>query len=303
LTGLPTETGITESQRTAAKGEAATVIVLEDFAQVLHSARLLEYALDFYCRLLSQNKPSNKAFWVEVKTPIHFTDKWRRPIDREIIEFWLIQTSPVFVIICDLANNSFYWISVEDNRDTWSKKLQKNVKTIFIRVDKSHVFKKGDQNINFIKKIEEDIIRLNAQIGIPQFISKGRGGPNGYIHGYIPILKLSDNARKSISGRIRFGFNYLIYDSILRNNLQEAYKLCKILTSFDTSHYDHFRLMARICRQLEKYDEARTYYDTAIKMCKEDPNWDKNRIEGIPYISEIISELEKEKASLPKNQK
>lgn len=297
------DVGITKSQRIAAKGELATAMLLADFAQVLHPERLLEYSIDFYCRLLQKNKPSNKAFWIEVKTPIHFTEKWRRSIDRETIEFWLNQVSPVFVIVCDLLNDTCYWVSVEDNRDVWSKKLQKNAQTISIKVDKSKTLKKGsDQNGDFIGKIEGDTIRLNAYHGIPQFISKSSAKPSGYIHGYIPVLKLSDNTRKNISGTIRYGLNYLIYDSTLRNDFQDAYRLCKMLTGFDKSHYDHFLLMARICRQLEKYDEARTYYDSAIKMCKEDPNWDKNRVNGIPYISEIISEIEQEKASLPSSQ-
>lgn len=292
--------GIVKSLRDSARGELATAMILEDFAQVLRPERLLEYSIDFYCRLLHKNKPSNKTFWVEVKTPLHFTDKWRRSIDRETMEFWLTQISPVFVIVCDLSNDTFYWISVEDNRDVWSKKLQKNVKKISIKMNKSQVLKKGnDQNVDFIEKIEQDTIRLNAINGFPQFISKTGSGSSGYVHGNIPILKLSDNARNKISGTIRFGFNYLVYDSILRDDFQGAYRLCKVLTSFDTSHYDHFCLMARICRQLEKYGEAKAYYDIAIKMCKEDPNWDKNRVDGVPYISEIISGIEQEKASLP----
>jgi len=62
--------------------------------------------------------------------------------------------------------------------------------------------------------------------------------------------------------------NYLITDSIFRDNLPNAYSLGKVLADFDHGHYDHFVLLARICRKLGKKEEAKANYETAIQICK-----------------------------------
>ena len=43
------------------------------------------------------------------------------------------------------------------NREKWTKKLEKGINRISIRIDFSHVLKKApDPNDDFLKKIEED---------------------------------------------------------------------------------------------------------------------------------------------------
>jgi hypothetical protein len=247
--------------------------------------------MDFYCRLLQNGTPSDKTFGVEVKSTSGFGAIFSESIQKDHIQFWLTQPFPVYVVVYEESSDKCYWTSAEDNRKKWIDELRKDREEITIRVDRAKVLEKG-QNEAFIRKIEQDIIIVNASRGIPQFVSKGYKGP--YAIGYIPILKLSDSARIGLRSTIRCGLNYLITDSILRDNLPNAYSLGKVLTDFDHGHYDHFVLLARICRKLGKKEEAKANYETAIQICKSDPNWDRERLPNAPYIGEIIANLEHE---------
>lgn len=229
-------------------------------------------------------------FGVEVKSTNVFKDYFSESIPKDQIQFWLTQPFPVYVVVYEESSDKCYWTSVEDNRKEWINELQKDRESITIRVGRAKVLEKG-QNEAFITKIEQDIIIVNASRGIPQFVSKGY---EGYAIGYVPVLKLSDATRIDIEQTTRFGFNYLINDSILRGDLQSAYSLGKLLANFDHSHYDHFLLLARICRQLGKEEEAKTNYEVAIQICKRDPNWDKKRLPNAPYIGELIRNIEHE---------
>lgn len=282
--------GITESQRRGGSGELIVEARLASFAQIQRSIPLFEYAIDLYCRLLQNGKPSNSIFGVEVKSTKHFDDHYSEPIGKDILRFWLTQPFPVFVVVYEESSDSCYWISAEDNRQEWVAKLQNEKESATITIDRTHPLGK-DQYAEFIQKIEEDIIRVNAARGIPQFISKGY---EGYAIGYIPILRLSDEARENVKQTVRLGFNYLVSDSVLRNDLQNAYDLCRLLGDFDRSHYDHYLTLARICRKLGKKEEARANYKRAIEVCKRDPNWDKKRLPNDPRIGEIIELIENE---------
>jgi len=133
-----------------------------------------------------------------------------------------------------------------------------------------------------------DIVLANAVHGIPHMIGEG------YVRS-IPVLRLSEVARMNIRHRIRLGFNYLISDYWIGSNLEEAYKLGKLLATFDKDHYDHFVVLARICYQLGRDDEAIENYDSAIEVCKRDKKWNKMKKPEDPSIEEIIETIEKEK--------
>jgi hypothetical protein len=282
--------GITEGQRRGASGESYVEARLKSYAQVLRPVPLLEYAIDFFCRLLQNGKPSDKIFAVEVKSTDIFKDYYSESIEKDVMKFWLTQPFPVYVVVYEESSDNCYWTSVEDNRGEWTNELLKDKKSITIRIDRAKVLGKN-QNDAFIQKVEQDIITVNAIRGIPQFVTKGY---EGYAIGYIPFLKLSDAARVNITLTIRYGFNYLIKDSILRGDVQSAYSLGKLLADFDHGHYDHFVLLAGICRQLGKKEEAKANYEVAIQICKSDPNWDKKRLPDAPYIGEIIRNIEYE---------
>jgi len=140
--------------------------------------------------------------------------------------------------------------------------------------------------------VESDIVRVSKVQGIPRFVS------SGYV-GFIPVMRFSDAERARFSQTVRLGFDYSIYDSWLRNDLQEAYSLGKILATFDLSHYDHFLGLARTCVQLGKIQEAKENYDKAIEVCNADQKWNKLKSPLDASIEDIIENLEKEKASLP----
>jgi hypothetical protein len=84
----------------------------------------------------------------------------------------------------------------------------------------------------------------------------------------------------------------------LRNDLKNAYSICKLLADFDHGHYDHYLLLARICREVGRKEEARENYKRAIEICEADPNWDKKRLPNAPHIGEIIENIRKESLSL-----
>ena len=282
--------GITKGQRLGGSGESYVEARLKSFAQVSRPAHLFEYAIDFYCRLIQNGKPSNEIFGVEVKSTNNFNKYYHESIEKDIVEFWLTQPFPVYVAVYEESTDNCYWLSVEDNRKKWIKKLLDNNKSVTITLDRTNIFGKEQYEV-FIKKIKSDIIKVNANRGIPQFVSEGY---KGYAIGHIPILKLSDAARENVRGKIRFGLNYLVNDSILRQDLPSAYAVSKLLTQFDHGHYDHFALHARICRKLGKTEEAKKNYKIAIQICKADPNWDKNRRPNAPLIGEIIRSIEYE---------
>ena len=295
--------GIPLNQRRAAVGESATEVVLKPLAQVSSPVRLSEYAIDYFCRLYRKNKP-NEIFLVEVKTALTSVINWKREIKRDTIEFWLSQPCPVYIVIYDLQNDICYWVSVEANREKWTKKLEEGSKSISIRVDSlSQILKKSpDSNDDFLKKIEDDTIRLDSFNGIPRILYLGGKGINGVFHFQYPDLGLlSNSTRKKFRNTIRYSLFLLVRDE-LSKDLQEAYRLSKILTEYDTGHYENFELRADVCAKLKKWDEAREYYNKAIDCLKGDPNWDNNRPPEEKSRAELISEIELKLAQIPTNQ-
>ena len=295
------------NQRSAGVGESATEVVLKPLAQVSSPVRLSEYAIDYICRLYKENKPSNEIFLVEVKTATRLYSKWHRGISRDTIKFWLSQSYPVYIVIYDLQNDVCYWVSVEANREKWIKKLEKGNKSISIRVDGSHILKKApDPNDDFLKKIEEDAIRLNIFNGIPRILSLGGKGIKGIFHFKYPDLGiLSDSTRKKFKDTIRYSLYLLVRDGLskdLQEDLQEAHRLSVILTGYDTAHYENFELRADVCAKIREWAEARDYYNKAISCLKRDLIWDNNRPPGEKSRAELISEIELKLAKIPPNQ-
>lgn len=299
MAALFEDVGITKTQEYGGIGESATETVLKSFAQVFRPLPLLEYSIDYYCRLKHKGKPLT-PFWVEVKSTKCVTNNWKKSIKRETAIFWLNQLSPVFIVIYDVANDGLYWVSVEDNRAEWIRKLENNAKTITLKVNNSQTLKKTNSSkIDFVRKIEKDTITVNVANGIPEVIyNGGKGVTSGDAFFDFPNIELSERAQNNFKQKTRFSLNFLVKDHCSRKNWTEAYRVCKILADFDKSHYDHFELMGDICSQLGKSDEAITYYNEAIDMFRRDPNWDKNRVEGILSTSENIQRIEQKKSAI-----
>jgi tetratricopeptide (TPR) repeat protein len=276
---------IPKFRRIGQSGQLEVASLLSNFANVM----IPEYdvGLDFFCELIENDTPSGVLFWVQAKATKDFGSFWCERIDKKTIRLWLKRTSPVFIIVLERSSGLFYWASVHDNREQWLTELDNREETINVRVERLQQLERFGENLDFVKKIRHDTILVNAVHGIPSMIG------DGYVRS-IPVLRLSNAARESVRQRVRLGFDYLIGDSWLKSNLQEAYQLGKLLASFDTGHYDHFVFLARVCRQLAKTEEAKTYYRQAIEVCKSDPNWNKLKTKTDPFIEEIIENLENE---------
>ena len=291
------------NQRSAGVGESATEVVLKPLAQVSSPIRLSEYAIDYICRLYQENRPSNKIFFVEVKTATSLALHWRRKISRDTIGFWLSQFYPVYIVVYDLQNDICHWISVEDNREKWSKKLEKGAKSISIGINGLHSLKKTPEpNLDFLHKIEQDTIRLSLFYGIPQVFNKGGKGIKGvYFFEYPSLGVLSDSTRSKFLKNIRYSLYFLVNDGLLRKDLPEAHRLSKILTEFDKGHYENLLARATVCCQSKKNKEARRYFNKAIRCLKQDLIWDTNKPEETKSKAEIILEIQSMKAKIPKD--
>lgn len=278
-------------RRTGKGGEHEIASVLGYFANIMSPEH--DVGFDFLCELLENNQPSGNFFWVQAKTTEKFDENWTQRVDKKTITLWLKQFYPVFIILYEKSSDTVYWASVEEKRKEWEPKLGDKRKTVEVLVDRSYKLQKNNENLEFKKIVKRDIILANAVHGVPHMMGEG------YVRS-IPILQLSEVARRNIRHRIRLGFNYLIGDYWLRSNPEEAYNLGKLLASFDKHHYDHFLVLARLCHQLGLDDEARDNYDSAIEVCKRDEEWNKRKKPTDVSIEEIIASIEKEKQKFSK---
>lgn len=270
-------------------GEFQIASLLSNFSNVMSLG--YDVGLDFYCELFENSSLSGKFFWVQAKATQKFDTCWSQRVEKETIELWLGQLFPVFILVIERDSGNCYWSSVEENREIWTKKLNDTNKTIEIFVSRKNILTTNDDNRLFVERVKEDIILTNANHGIPHMIG------DGYVQS-IPVLWLSKQAELNIRSSVRLGLDYLINDSILKNGFQSAYEFGRILTEFDRGHYDHFLTLARICRHLGKYAEARDNYNIAIGICKDDPNWNKLKKPQDVTIEEIIEGIEEELADL-----
>lgn len=288
---MASEVRVTRNQRRGRIGELEIEARLSSFSNVMRPE--YDVGIDYFCQLLEAK--TAKYFCVQAKSTKRFDKHWSKGIKKEIIQLWLEQRFPVFLILYEESSENCYWISIEDNRQFLNTKLNTNVKTITLKIGRSHTLSRHlAENTEFIEKVKQDSIVLNALYGIPEMIGEG------YV-GTIPVLYLSDGARENIKARVRLGMDYLIYDRWLRGDLLQAYQLSKILAKFDYSHYDHFLLLARFCVRLGRTAEAKKNYNAAIDICKRDTRWNERKGPNDPSIEDIIEMIEKEKAKLTHN--
>lgn len=251
----------------------------------------LDIGIDFYCQLLEGDLPSSRFFGVQAKGTKHFNDYYRRYIKRKTIWLWLQSPFPVFLIVYDENSMNCYWMSVVHNRNSLIEKLQRNSKTICIKMDKSNVLEKGEnKNDDFIMKIKEAQNLIGLISGRPQF-------GEGYVR-TSPIVLLSKGVITNLREGIRTNMNFLITNYLLRNDIENAYFLSDFLTRFDKGHYDHFLVFGRINKFLGKKEKAKTSFEEAIKICKRDKKWNILKDPKHPTIEEIIASIKKEIESL-----
>lgn len=182
-------------RRVGKSGEHQIAAILDDFANV--AVPEYDVGLDFFCELLENNLPTGKCFWIQVKTTEKFNDHWTQHVDKKDVKIWLTRFFPVFIILYEKSSDIAYWASVEDNRRKWVSKLDDQNKTVKVVIGRSQILKKNDENLEFKKIVKRDIVLANAIQGVPHMI-----GDEGYIR-TIPVLQLSNIARKNVRHRVR----------------------------------------------------------------------------------------------------
>jgi len=276
---------IPEYRKRGRSGEYEIASLLSTISNIMSPD--YDFGLDFYCELLEDNCPSGKFFWVQAKATQKFDETWSQYVEKKTINLWLAQFFPVFVLVFEQTSEKCYWLSVEEHRKEWIEKLGDSTDTVHVTIDRKHVFQRNSEKKEFIDRIKSDLILTNAIHGVPHMIG------DGYVRS-IPVLSLSESALSNVRHTVRIGFDYLINDSLIKDNLQGAYDLLKLLADFDTGHYDHFLILARVCRRLGRLGEARANYNIAIGICKDDPNWNKRKKPEDASIEDIIESIEKE---------
>lgn len=250
--------------------------------------------IDFYCEL-EGDLTSSKFFGVQAKGTKHFNDYWNGSFKKTTIERWLRLPFPVFLVVYDENSGNCYWMSIVRNLQSLIEKMQTNSKTISIKMDKSHVLEKGEnKNDDFIKEVKDAQAWINLFLGHPQLFGEG------YVR-TLPIVRLAEPTIINIKENIRTSINSLIYHSLLWNDIKTAYFLCEFLTKFDKAHYDHFVTFGQINKFLGKKEEAKKSFEEAIRICKEDKNWNKLKKPSDPSIEEIIALIEKEIENLERD--
>jgi hypothetical protein len=183
-----------------------------------------------------------------------------------------------------------YWMSVTHNLGLLVSKLRKNVdaKTIRIEVNKSHVLEEAEEApTEFIEAVKDAQMRISLIHGRPEFGETYVREVHYYILPKQVIGRLKDHIRDSM--------NYLIHHYLRVNNRPEAYSLCKLLTDFDKSHYDHFWLFARMNRLKGMEEEALRNYEKAIEILRGDTKWDKLKSASQPSTAQLVALIKKEK--------
>lgn len=247
----------------------------------------LDIGLDFCCELLEEEKPTGKFFGVQAKGT-ESLDHLSWSIKRTTLEYWLMQSFPVFLMVYDESADNCYWTSVIQNLQDIVKKLTPANKTVSISIDKSNILGKcGHKKDDFIREVKNATFFINLFRGRPQL-------GEGYVRPAAPLAILSNGVILNLKENIRTSLNFLINHYFCTNKIDTAFFLCEFLTKFDTAHYDHFFKMGQIYRILGKKDEARKYFVKAIQMCKEDPNWNRLKKPSDPSIEDIIIMIENE---------
>lgn len=286
---------ISWNRRLGGIGESAIIQRLKYLSNPMKPEPEHDVGIDFFCGLNEEGSFSSKLFLVQAKGTEHFDEKWGRSFDKETIQFWLSQFSPVYIIVFDDVSKDCYWMSVEEKRDSLTEKLKSDeTKTIYLTVDRTRILRQ-DQNPEFVKQIKQDLesldFRLNLMRGTPPFIGEG------YVK-KIPVVLLPENLAMVIRDRIRLSMDYLIHNYLYRDDISNAYILCEFLTRFDQGHYDHFVLFGQICKLLGKNGAACSSYKQAIEICKGDKNWDLKKKPTDPSIKDLVASIESEMRDL-----
>jgi len=244
-----------------------------------------DIGVDYQCELLSGETPTGRFFGVQAKGTKKVRAKHHVSIDKKTIAYWLQLPYPTFIILLEKATGSCYWISFTDNLGKTAVEMGNNKKSISFEINNSHFLTRTeDGNAAFISKIKKDMEIFSIVRGLPQL-------DDSYVR-YIPVAYLSLPVKSRLEDTVRTSLNCLINHWVLENKLENAYLLCKFLTDFDKSHYDHFYMFGRLNCLMGKTDEGRKALEEAIRLCQEDKTWNLRKKPTDPPIEQIILEIQ-----------
>jgi hypothetical protein len=234
----------------------------------------IDPGIDFYCELIENDTPSTQ-FYVQAKGTKHFDDNGGQSIKKSTVRYWLNQLFPVFLVVYDENSKKCYWMSIEDRRYSLLEQIDTPSKTIYIKIEKSHVLEQErEANREFIDKIREDTLSIQMSRGIASF----RG--QEYVK-KIPMAPRSDVEVSLLKEMIRSNSYSLIQHYGAKDDLESIYDLCSFLARFDKWHYNHFVWLGMACKQLGRREEARNSFDKALEICEMDKTWPRKSMEKI----------------------
>ncbi len=292
---MTSEPKVPSSQRRGTSAEAEIKAILNDFS--IPAKPEPDIGIDYHCELLSQDTPTGKFFGVQAKGKKHIKDKQLISIRKSTVRHWLFRLPyPVFVIVLDKESWEGYWISITDNLWNLTLQLENSHDTVSVQINKSHKLSRGENaNENFVSKVKSDMEMISLVRGHPQF-------GEGYVR-RIPVAYLSSGIRSLLEEGVRTNLNLLINHWVLEGKIGTAYFLCKFLTDFDKAHYDHFYNFGQINKLMGNKAEAKKAFEEAIRICREDKNWNLRKRPSDPAIEEIIGIIQTEIEKLPKEGK
>lgn len=275
---------ITEKSILARQAESEIKRRLDTFSIV--NKVQTDIGIDFHCELIENRRPS-QHFFVQAKGVSSFGRDWNGSIKKSTVMYWLQQMAPVFLIVWEKANDSCFWLSIENNRFyLLSQCIKKGTRTIQIKVDRTCLLDRTKkENSGLINKIKDDYRSVLHYHGIAQ--------PKGeqYVRG-IPdsprtkgeLIRFREQVRQNLYAIINHSFNI--------GDLDTARVCCEFLVKFDKAHYNQYAWLGMIYRRLGRKLEAKENLQHAREMLIRDTNW--------PMESKrlIILHLQKEMSEL-----
>ncbi len=276
-----------------AVGEDAVQAHLKYFS--ISSKYDVDAGIDFYCELIENNSPSI-PFYVQAKAVEHFDKTWGRSISKSTIKYWLNQQHPVFLIIYDDETKNCYWMSIEDRRQDFIKKINStDTDTIYISVDRTNMLEqKKDANVDFVNKIKIDSGSILLFQGRPPFLG------NEYVK-QVPLAPRTPAELLQIHQNVRASMYSLVRHQLEKGDLEKAYSYCRFLAEFDKNHYTHFVWLGRTAKALNLNDVAQNGYGEAIRLLELDKNWPDDSKRNI--LSALRAEMQDHRRSKPRAQK
>ena len=271
------------AQRRGTSAEAEVKALLSFFS--VPAKQDPDIGTDFLCELLEGDIPSGRFFGVQAKGTKRLGERQLVSIKKTTIRHWLQSPFPIFLIVFDEDRKRYHWVSITDNFWALIQKLETDSRSISIQVDGSHLLSK-DETKKFVAKVNDDAAMLSLVYGHPQF-------GDGYVR-TLPVAFLPSTVRMGLEENIRTSMNFLINHWLLEDKIDKAYLLCEFLTRFDKAHYDHFWKFGHINRLMGRKAEAKRFFEEAIRICREDKNWNKLKRSSDPSIEEIIKTIQDE---------